>query len=63
MTAPTFSFTVTGATHDDVMAEAYGIASDYWGGRHYDIVDVEAFRYSDGLLTANVTTRLHGVAS
>ena len=62
MTAPTFSFTVTGATHDDVMREADKVAKAYWGRHMYDVVGVMSFRYEDGL-KARVTTQQHMVAS
>lgn len=62
MTAPTFSFTVTGATHDDVMREADKVAKAYWGRHLYGVVEVQSYRYSDGELTASVTTKQHMVA-
>ena len=62
MTAPTFSFAVTGATHDDVMAEANRVAKAYWGRHAFDVVEVQSYRYSDGERTTQVTTKQHMVA-
>ena len=61
MTAPTFSFTVTGATHDDVMAEANRVAKAYWGRHLYDVVEVSVSLWRDEL-NADVTTKQHMVA-
>lgn len=61
MTAPTFSFTVTGATHDDVMAEADEVAKAYWGRHAFDVVGVRVSLWRDEL-NADVTTKQHMVA-
>lgn len=60
MTAPTFTFTVTGATHDEVMAAAKKAASGYWGRHAYDVTDVSVSLYRDEL-RAIVTTKQHMV--
>lgn len=62
MTAPTFSFTVTGATHDDVMREADKVAKAYWGRHSFDVTEVMSYRYSDGERTTQITTKQHMVA-